>query len=289
MANPGKNNLGESIRHRLRNLSKEMGRPFDEILRYYAIERFLYRLSISHHAKRFFLKGGLMLRVWDSMNHRPTLDIDLLAKISNQEEPLRRVITDIASISCEEDGIVFDVQELILRRTQNQGDYSGMRASFSAQIFKTKVPILIDIGFNDVIVPSAQQIEYPTLLGMEKPLLLGYSFETVIAEKLESIVKIGLVNTRMKDFYDLWRLLAANSISTEKLLKAVGEVFSHRKTELRYPTAFTPLFYESTENQQRWNSFLKSIGESSFELKDVIMEISQHLPFLPSSMEALGG
>ncbi len=112
-----KKNLGESIRQRLKNLSEQRNRPFDEILRYYAMERFLYRLSISPHAKKFFLKGGLMLKVWDSLDHRATMDIDLLARTSNQVDHLHRIITEVSEIACEEDGIAFDTQKLILRNT----------------------------------------------------------------------------------------------------------------------------------------------------------------------------
>lgn len=201
-----KKNLGESIRQRLKNLSDQRNRPFDEILRYYAMERFLYRLSISSHAKKFFLKGGLMLKVWDSLDHRATMDIDLLARTSNQNDNLHRIITEVSEIACDEDGITFDTQKLILRNTQTGGDYNGVSSSFSAKLFTTKMPVLIDIGFNDIIVPKPQQIQYPTLLNMPEPTLFGYTLETVIAEKLESVVKLALVNTRMKDFYEVLQL-----------------------------------------------------------------------------------
>ena len=145
-----KKNLGESIRQRLKNLSEIRNRPFDEILRYYAMERFLYRLSMSPHAERFFLKGGLMLRVWDSMSHRATMDIDLLARTSSQIQHLHQIISDVASISYEEDAVAFDMQNLILRSTQATGEYHGVSASFSAKLFTTKMPLLIDIGFRRV-------------------------------------------------------------------------------------------------------------------------------------------
>ena len=141
-----KKNLGESIRQRLKNLSEKRNRPFDEILRYYAMERFLYRLSISLYAKKFFLKGGLMLKVWNSMDHRATMDIDLLARTPNQIDNLQRIITEVAGIPCEEDGIAFDTQKLILRNTQTAGDYNGISSSFSAKLFTTNMPVLIDIG-----------------------------------------------------------------------------------------------------------------------------------------------
>jgi hypothetical protein len=272
-----KPNLGESIRQRLKNLSDQRNRPFDEILRYYAIERFLYRLSISPHANKFFLKGGLMLKVWDSLDHRATIDIDLLAKTSNQIDNLHQIITEVAEIPYEEDGIAFDTQKLILRKTQTGGDYNGVSSSFSAKLFTTKMPILIDIGFNDIIIPKPQQIQYPTLLDMPQPNLLGYTLETVIAEKFESVVKLALVNTRMKDFYDLWTILKSYHIQADKLSIAIEEVFANRKTPLKYPIAFTAEFYDNKETKQRWNNFLSAMGKTPVKFEEVILELSKSI------------
>lgn len=284
-----KKNPGESIRQRLKNLSTERNRPFDEILRYYAMERFLYRLSMSPYTEKFYLKGGLMLKIWDSMDHRATMDIDLLARTSNQIENLHRIISEVTTITCEEDAIAFDIQKLILRNTQTAGDYNGMSISFSAKLFTTRIPVLIDIGFNDVIIPKPQKIQYPTLLGMPAPALLGYTLETVIAEKLESIVKLALVNTRMKDFYDLWTILGSHEIESDRLELAIKEVFKNRKTSLKYPVAFTPVFYDNRETQQRWINFLSAMGRQSVEFREVVLAISQRLPFLSmSGIEEMG-
>lgn len=270
-----KKNLGESIRQQLKNLSDKRNRPFDEIIRYYAMERFLYRLSISSHAKKFFLKGGLMLKVWDSLDHRATMDIDLLARTSNQIDNLHRIITEVSEIAYEEDGIVFDTQKLILRNIQTGGDYNGVSISFSAKLFTTKMPILIDIGFNDIVIPKPQQIKYPTLLGMPEPTLMGYTLETVIAEKLESVVKLAFVNTRMKDFYDLWTILNNYEIQPDKLSTAIREVFANRKTPFKHPVAFTPEFYDNKETQQRWDNFLSAMGKQQIKFEDVIVGLSK--------------
>ncbi len=272
-----KKNLSESIRQRLKNLSEQRNRPFDEILRYYAMERFLYRLSISSHAEKFFLKGGLMLKVWNSLDHRATMDIDLLARTSNQIDNLHRIITEVSEIAYEEDGITFDTQKLILRNTQIGGDYHGVSSSFSAKLFTTKMPVLIDIGFNDIVIPKPQQIKYPTLLDMPEPTLLGYTLETVIAEKIESVVKLALVNTRMKDFYDLWTILKNYEIKSEKLNIAIREVFANRKTPLKYPIAFTAEFYDNKETKQRWNNFLSAMGKQQVKFEDVILELSKSM------------
>ena len=275
--NKQKKNPGESIRQRLKNLSEDRERPFDEILRYYAMERFLYRLSISPYAERFFLKGGLMLKVWDSKDHRATMDIDLLARTSNQIANLQNIITEVASIQDDGDAISFDTQKLILRQTQTGGDYQGVSASFFAQLYTTRMPILIDIGFNDVIIPKPQRIHYPTLLEMPKPILMGYTLETVIAEKFESIVKLALVNTRMKDFYDLWTIFRMEGLDFSKIKLAILEVFANRGTQLKYPAAFTPIFYNAPETELRWNNFLSSMGKARIEFKEIIEEISTRI------------
>ena len=269
-----KKNLGASLRQRLKNLSKERNRPFDEMLRYYVMERFLYRLSISSYAEKFFLKGGLMLKIWDSMDHRATMDIDLLARTSNQIENLRYIISKVIAIACEEDAIVFDIQKLILRNIQTTGDYNGVNASFFAKLFTAKIPVLIDIGFNDIIIPKPQKVKYPTLLEMEEPILLGYTLETVIAEKLETIVKRALLNTRMKDFYDLWTLLKPYEIKYSKLKTAIEKVFANRKTALKYPVAFTSEFFEDKMVQQRWGNLLSSLVKTQVDFKTVIKELS---------------
>jgi predicted nucleotidyltransferase component of viral defense system len=279
-----KKNPSESIYQRLKNLSKERNRPFDEILRYYAMERFLYRLSISPYASRFFLKGGLMLKVWDSMGHRATMDIDFLAKTSNQLENIKLIITEVGAIAYEADVVIFDVQKLILKNTQTAGDYNGISASFSASLYKARVPILIDIGFSDEIIPSPQKFLYPTLLEMPQPTLLGYTLETIIAEKLESIVKLSLVNTRMKDFYDIWSLLHQYEIDPTNLTEAIKKVFENRKTIFKFPVAFTSAFYESHEVKKRWSNFLSGMGREQIDLKNAIEGIITKLKFFNSDL-----
>jgi len=282
VANTNKN-LGESIRQKLKNLSIKRNRPFDETLRYYAMERFLYRLSISPYAERFFLKGGLMLKVWDSMDHRATMDIDLLARTSNKMDNLQNIITEVSVIEAPEDAVIFNTQNLILRESQAGGDYQGVSASFSANLFKTRIPILIDIGFNDIIIPKPNHIQFPTLLEMPQPNLLGYTLETVVAEKLESIVKLGVINTRMKDFYDLWTIFRKGDFEQERLKSAIHEVFSNRGTKLEYPIAFTGSFQHDPQTIRRWQNFLSGLGKNPIELTEVISEISTHIKPLIST------
>lgn len=274
-------NSAESIRQKLKNLAEKRNRPFDEILRYFAMERFLYRLSISKYNDRFFLKGGLMLKVWNADETRATMDIDLLARTSNKIENLRRIISEISVLPTPDDAISFQTQKLILRETQTGGDYQGVSASLFAKLFTTKIPILIDIGFNDIIIPEPQKIRYPTLLTMPAPILLGYTLETIVAEKLETVAKRGVLNTRMKDFYDLWILCQKNALKPETLKQAIEEVFAKRGTQFEPLVAFTEAFYETSETKQRWQTFLSAMGKKDLPLPLVMREISSFLmPFL---------
>lgn len=280
-----KKNLGESVRQRLKNLAKERQRPFDELLRYYAMERFLFRLSISAHASKFFLKGGLMLKVWNELDHRATMDIDLLAGTSNRIENLQAIIVDVASIACSGDAMLYNTSNLILRETQTGGNYQGVCASFSAQLHTARIPLIIDIGFNDCVIPAPAKIDYPTLLDMERPQLMGYTPETVFAEKLESIVKLSMINTRMKDFYDLWTLSRAE-LNLPILRKAIETVFENRGTPLSFPiVSFTSEFYDAPRTQQLWKAFLKGLGREDPELKIVVSDLQAYVEgfLLPTS------
>lgn len=276
MGNAGlktKKNLSESIRHRLKNLSEQRNRPFDEMLRYYAMERFLYRLSISPYSDSFFLKGGLMFKVWDALGHRATIDIDFLGKELMRIIDLKQIIIGVANISCEEDAISFNTEKLILRESQLTAKYTGISTSFSAKLFTTNIPILIDFGFNDIIYPKPQKIQYPTLLALPEPNILGYTPETVIAEKFEAIVSLSISNTRMKDFYDLWIILKTHNIQAEKLFITIQKVFKNRNTELKYPASFSSIFYDEPKTQTRWNKFIANLGKDPIELKRVILDL----------------
>lgn len=274
-------NLPESIRQKLRNLAAERKRPVDEILRYYAIERFLYRLSVSSHVDKFFLKGGLMLRVWDSADHRATMDIDLLGRMSNQQDHIRTIVEDVAGLPVDEDGVVYNTDGLILQKTQAGAEYQGLSVRFTAHLTKTRIPVQIDVGFSDVIVPKAAPIHYPTLLDMPSPQLMGYTIETVVAEKLESIVKLGQFNTRMKDFYDLWTILCRDSLPINNLKEAINRVFANRGTTVGYPVTFSADFANDPTNKQRWRAFLRGLGRDEPELDQVVDQLNDRLaPYL---------
>lgn len=280
-----KKNLPESVYSRLKNIALAKNRPTQEVLRYYAMERFLYRLSVSQHKRSFFLKGGLMLMVWDSATHRATVDIDLLAKTNNSIENISRILKEICSQPVLQDGIDFNSTDLILAESQVETEYTGLSARFSAHLHTAKLPLRIDIGFSDKIFPKPATVAYPALLDFPSPELQGYTPETMIAEKLDAMVKLGLANSRMKDFYDIWTIVNQFQIKPEKIALVIRDVFQNRKTVVReIPKAFSEAFYNMPKTLERWDAFLKGIGHDPVPLEKVIVEIRDFfLPILPKN------
>ncbi len=272
-----KKNLSESVYNRLKNVARQKKRPVQEIFKYYAMERFLYRLSISPYKNSFFLKGGLMLMVWDHLSHRATVDIDLLAKTSNKIENLDKIIKKVCALNVVPDGINFIVHQLKISKVQLDKGYHGLNASFMAELFTAKLPVHIDFGFNDSIFPKPVKLQYPVLLDFPKPELKGYTPQTVIAEKFESILRFGLTNTRMKDFYDIWLLIGQFSLNKKELMTIIQKVLKNRKTIIRgIPKPFTEEFYNNPKTIEKWRGFLKGINHNDISLKKVITDLNDY-------------
>lgn len=198
--------LGASVRQRLLNQARAQARPFQELLQYFAMERFLYRLSQSRHAQSFILKGALLLTAWQSPLSRATRDIDLLGRTSNELAHIRALFAQLCELESEADGIEFDAKSVKVARIKEDADYEGVRVHFRAVLARARIPMQIDIGFGDVVNPGVIEIVYPTLLEFSPPVLRAYPRETVVAEKLEALTALEMLNTRMKDFFDLWAL-----------------------------------------------------------------------------------
>jgi hypothetical protein len=190
--------LGASVRQRLLNQSRRDGRPFQELLQYFAMERFLYRLAQYRFVDRFILKGALLLTAWRAPISRPTMDIDLAGRTNNDLDHIRSFIVELCGIETPPDGITFEKNSVEAGRIAEDADYEGVRVRFRATVAKARVPMQIDIGFGDVIVPEPIEVSYPTLLDFPAPVLKAYSKETVIAEKLEALTTLSLLNSRMK-------------------------------------------------------------------------------------------
>jgi predicted nucleotidyltransferase component of viral defense system len=250
-------NLVASVHQKLKNVAQETHRPFNEIVQYYALERWLYRLAQSTYHDRVVLKGALMLLVWNTPLTRPTRDIDLLGRINNSAESMAKFVTAVSQTAVSEDGMTFDVSKLTIETVIEDADYVGKRLKFIGWLGKTRLPMQIDIGFSDVITPEPAAIEYPTILDHPAPQLAAYNRETAIAEKFHAMVKLGELNSRMKDFFDVMILSENYDFSGEVLAAAIKETFVQRETEVEGdPVCFSEHFAQESTKQKQWDAFV---------------------------------
>ena len=249
-------NLPASIHDRLLTQARLSSRPYNEFLQYYAIERFLYRLSQSEHAGQFVLKGALLYRAWGLLAFRPTRDIDLLGYTSNEVKNLVAIFRDVCGQKVEEDGLSFSPETVTGERIKEDADYQGVRVRLIGSLGKARVHLQIDVGFADVVSPAPVMMDYPVILPMPAPVLHGYPPETVVAEKLQAMIYLGAVNSRMKDFYDLWILANHFEFEGAVLQEAVRRTFERRNTKIptTEPAAFSGQF--AREKQNQWRAFL---------------------------------
>jgi len=282
-------NVAASVRQRLTNAAKHTGRPFQEVLQYFAMERFLYRFSLSPHNERFVLKGALLFNVWGAPASRPTRDIDFLARLNNSVDAILPVIRDVCQHVVEPDGLVFDVDSIVGQVIKEDADYSGVRVTFLANLENARIPMQIDVGFGDVIVPDAALTDYPVLLELAAPRLRAYPRETVVAEKFEAMVKLGQLTSRLKDFFDLWLLPRQFEFDGKVLSTAVTRTFAHRKTAITpQPVALTDAFANDPIKQTQWKGFLRKsrIDIAPQDLTAVIEVISGFLLPLAGALAA---
>jgi hypothetical protein len=251
-------NLPASVHQRLLNKAKESSRPFNELLQYFTIERFIYRLSKSPHADQFILKGALMFAAWCGPASRPTMDIDLLGKVDNQLDTIIAVMKDACLKDVEPDGISFNAETVEAVRITEDAEYEGVRVRVRGSLGKIRISIQIDIGFGDVIVPNASTVAYPAILDFPVPELKGYTMESTIAEKFQAMVKLGVLNSRMKDFYDIWFLSRTFDFKGEILGEAIEKTFEKRKTPVNLEAAlFDPSFGTDGDKNAQWRGFIR--------------------------------
>jgi len=251
-------NIGASVRQLLLNLRDQTGEDAQALFTQFAIERFLYRLSRSSHADRFVLKGAMLFRVWSGSLHRPTKDVDLLGFGDPTPASVNFMIGQIIATTVEDDGITFDAASIRAEEIRENDDYGGIRVTFTATLDKAVIPLQVDVGFGDAITPAAQDRTYPVLVGMAAPQLRMYPVETVIAEKLEAAVKLGMVNSRMKDFYDLLVIFRQYPYDSRLLPLAVAETFARRGTPLprTVPPGLSDEFGNDPAANRLWREFL---------------------------------
>jgi hypothetical protein len=272
--------MAASVRQRLLNQARESDRPFNELLHYFAMERFLYRLSRSPYAEQFVLKGALMLRAWRSPFSRPTMDIDLLGCLSNEVERIVGVVQDICRLQVEDDGLTFDPESVEGERVAEEAEYEGVRVRLRGTLGTARLALQIDVGFGDAIVPGAVLTELPTLLDLPAPRIRGYSRESAIAEKFHTMVKRGVLNSRLRDFFDIWLLARQFDFEGSVLAKAMATTFARRGQAVpAQPVALTGTFAEDPAKASQWRGFLRKsrLTSAPSELDEVVEEIKGFL------------
>ena len=247
-----------SVKDRLKKQAIEEKKTMQDKIVMYGLERTIYRLSISEYAERFTLKGGIFLyALFNGDYTRATTDIDLLAQcISNDIEEMKKVFKEIFSIKCD-DALRFDLNTLDVIYITEFKEYHGVKVSILGHLDKTKVPISIDIGFGDIVYPERMKMDFPVLLDMDIPKVYAYSISSVVAEKFEAFVSLGLANSRYKDFYDIYVLSDRYNFDGKELTNAIKETFNHRGTSFDDIVAFEDGFADDETRLMRWNSFVK--------------------------------
>ncbi len=279
--------IAASVRARLQNMAKDTGRPFEELLQYYAMERLLYRLTKSPHAGKFVLKGALMLVAWRAPAFRPTRDIDFLARMPNDIESVAAVFKEICQQPIDNDGVVFDSESVQGKLIKEDADYEGVRVTFVGYLQRSRLPMQVDIGFGDVVSPEPTMSDYPTLLDFEAPILLGYPRETTIAEKFEAMIKLGELNSRMKDFFDIWLLSRQFDFDGVVLGEAIRQTFANRETAITVnPVAWTTTFASNAAKQTQWAGFVRK--SRLMNAPPTLLEVVEHVrDFLQPLAQAL--
>lgn len=284
MAKPIKN-VGASIRAKLLALAQQKNQSFDVLLTRYVLERFLYRLSQSDFADRFVLKGAMLVSTWFDEPHRPTRDLDLLGFGDSSADPMLAVFRTICAISVN-DGVVFDLEGLRVDQIREELEYGGLRLRTTATLAGARIPVVVDIGFGDATEPGLEEIDLPVLLNQPAPHLRSYPREAVIAEKFHAMATLGLANTRLKDFYDVWMLSKVYEFDDARLAQAIAATFHRRKSEIpvELPDAFTEAFSKDDRKLQQWDAFIRNMAIEPVPFDSIVAGLARFL--MPVAQQA---
>lgn len=273
-------NMAASVHQRLLNKARATGRPFGELLQYFTMERFLYRLGQSEYADRFVLKGALMLQVWNAPASRPTMDIDLEGYSENSLDNIALAVKNICLGPVEDDGLSFGSDSVSAERIIENAQYGGVRVRFEAFLGRARISMQVDIGFGDVITPEAGMITVPTILDFPAPRLKGYTMVTAVAEKFAAMTVLGELNSRMKDFYDIWWLCRMFEFDGRVLAEAISRTFSNRGIAYyEEPVALSDAFTMNQDILTRWLGFINRsrLSDAPESFGDVISVIRAFL------------
>lgn len=272
-------NVAASVRAKLLNKARVEKQDFTMMLTRYALERLLYRLSISTHANHFLLKGALLFDLWFDMPLRPTRDIDLLGFGLAEEPHLINAFTELCGIGVN-DGIRFDAKSIRVKEIRKEANYAGIRVTLLGWVDGARCPVQVDIGYGDAVTPGPEAVEYPVILDeFPAPKLRGYPRYTVVAEKLEALIYLGIANSRMKDYFDLWVLAKHSYFEGDVLHKAIGATLSRRGTEIPkdVPFGLTETFANDAQKQMQWQGFLKRNQLEAVTLDQVAAKLREFL------------
>ncbi|NPC57816.1 nucleotidyl transferase AbiEii/AbiGii toxin family protein [Caenimonas soli] len=263
------------MRARLKQHADASKQDFNLILTYYGLERLLYRLSVSSHAPNFLLKGALLFSLWYAHPHRPTRDVDLLGFGPPDIDSAIKAFREICQIAVE-DAIVFDVDSVKGAEIRKEAGYGGVRIDIQAKLDGARIALQVDIGFGDAVTPAPEAISYPLLLGdMPAAQLRAYPKYTVVAEKFHAISLLGMANTRLKDYFDLWVLLGEGTLDPSELRRAIEATFARRNTNLpkELPTGLSDAFVKDAAKDAQWKAFLRKNRLESVALADVVTRL----------------
>jgi predicted nucleotidyltransferase component of viral defense system len=274
-------NLEASVHQRLLNLSRESKEDFNLILTRYTVERLLYRLTCSTYAENYILKGAMLMAVWMGQSHRPTRDLDLLGSGDASSKYLKQIFQQVCQAQVEDDGLTFEEESIEVIEIREGQEYPGQHVKLTAKLGNARVRVQVDVGYGDAVIPEATQIEYPSLLDFPSPRIRAYPKETVVAEKLETMIRFGMVNSRMKDFYDLHILSKTFSFDGSTLVQAMGATFSRRETKIptEVPIALSDDSASNSDKIIQWKAFLNRNGleNSTINFSQLIDELRTFL------------
>ena len=206
------------------------------------------------------------------------MDIDLEGRVNNQLDHINEVVGAVCEVDVEPDGMSFNRAAIEVSRIKEDADYEGVRVQFQGTLARARIPMQLDIGFGDVITPGPTDIDYPSLLDFPASVLRAYPKETVVAEKLEALTALGLLNSRVKDFYDLALLSRMYPFEGEHLVKAISATFHHRGTTIEAePIGLTQAYGDDPARAIQWRAFVRRsrFKEDAGELARLVTEIRQ--------------
>ena len=250
--------MAASVSRRLLNHANRIGADPNLILLWYALERLLYRLSVSPHAERFVLKGAMLFRLWGGDDFRATRDLDLLSVLNSERSIMRDVFSELCMQEVPDDGMHFEPGSVLVTEIREHQEYGGLRVKLTGRLGNARVPLQVDVGFGDAVTPAAVAASFPTLLEMPAPKIRAYPKEAVIAEKFEAIATLGATNSRVKDFYDIWTLSRRYQFDPAVLGSSIRATFKRRGTPLpvRPPIGLTAAFANDPAHQSQWRAFV---------------------------------